>query len=227
MLDGRARLRTVPKGRADGERRDPWDPAWRRDAPAPESVADSFFCRNASEVARDLLGMRLVSNVGGAVEGVIVETEAYVGPEDPASHAAERIGRTERNEAMFGEPGTFYVYRSHGIHHCVNVVTDRPGFPSAVLIRALEPRSGLELMMARRGREDRLCAGPGNLARALGITMSLNGVACSASILRLRKGWAVPEEALGISTRIGISRGKELPLRFFVRGHEAVKPPRW
>ncbi len=103
-------------------------------------------------------------------EGVIVETEAYVGPHDPASHAATRIGKTERNKTMFGPPGHAYVYRSYGIHWCLNVVTEEVGFPAAVLIRALDPIVGVEEMRERRGGTAPLCAGPGRLTQALGVS---------------------------------------------------------
>ena len=118
----------------------------RRDALGLE-----FYARPAESVARDLLGMVLVSTIGGSeVRGRIVETEAYVGPHDDASHAAARIGRTARNEAMYGEPGVAYVYRIYGVHWCLNAVTDVADFPAAVLIRALEPIRGISLMRRRR-----------------------------------------------------------------------------
>jgi len=124
----------------------------------------------------------LVSEVDGVrTSGRIVETEAYTGPHDPASHAAERIGRTTRNAAMFGAPGIAYVYRSYGVHWCLNAVTDEPGFPAAVLIRALQPLAGIAPMRERRqvrGRppaDRELCSGPGRLTEALGITGALDG----------------------------------------------------
>ncbi len=174
--------------------------------------------RGAAEVAPDLLGCYLATSFpDGDTVGRIVEVEAYTGPEDPASHAAERIGRTSRNAAMFGPPGTAYVYRSYGIHWCVNVVTSVVGNPAAVLIRALEPTEGLELMRARREGRPELCSGPGRLAAALGIHGDLDGHDLARPPLRLLPGDLSPGEEIGISPRIGISRATDRPLRFFIR----------
>ena len=163
---------------------------------------------------------------GRTTSGVIVETEAYLGPHDPASHARASVGRTARNSAMFGERGTLYVYLSHGIHHCANVVTGEVGDPAAVLIRALEPLEGLGVMAARRGRDADLCNGPGRLAQALGIAIRHNGHRLSRPPVRLLAGRLVPDSEVGTSGRIGVSRATEWPLRFFLRGHPAVKLPR-
>lgn len=159
--------------------------------------------------------------------GVIVETEAYLGLEDPASHAHASRGRTPRNDAMFAGLGTLYVYISYGIHHCVNVVTGEAGDPSAVLVRALEPSTGLDTMARRRGRSRDLCNGPGRLAQALGITMRHNYHDLARPPVRLVKGTPVTDPDVGSSGRIGVSRARDRPLRFFVRGHPAVKAPRW
>ncbi|NNF11823.1 MAG: DNA-3-methyladenine glycosylase, partial [Gemmatimonadetes bacterium] len=135
-------------------------------------VAVEFYSRAAAEVARDLLGTCLVSTVGGddkVCAGVVVETEAYGGPEDPASHAATATGITDRNRAMYGPPGRAYVYRSYGVHWCLNVVTGRDGQGEAVLLRGLLPVHGLDVMLERRGRRP-LAEGPGRLARAMGVT---------------------------------------------------------
>lgn len=167
--------------------------------------------------------MLLVSDLGGArTSGVIVEVEAYVGPEDPASHARASVGRTERNASMFGRPGIAYVYRSYGIHWCMNVVTGEVEDPVAVLVRALDPLDGREVMSRRRGRETDLCSGPGRLTEALGITGSQDGHDLSDDPLFLRPGWSVPETAVGTSGRIGIRRAADWPLRFYVRGHPSV-----
>ncbi|NNM33293.1 MAG: DNA-3-methyladenine glycosylase [Gemmatimonadetes bacterium] len=183
--------------------------------------------RPADRVARTLLGYVLSTNVGGVrAAGRIVETEAYVGPHDPASHAAERTGRTRRNRAMFGPAGTLYVYLSYGMHVCANVVTGRAGYPAAVLIRALEPLDGHAEMARRRGRNSDLCSGPGRLCEALGVRLEDDGTPLNGGPVRLEEGpLPVPEE-IGASRRIGISRGADLPLRFYLRGHPAVKPPR-
>ena len=180
-----------------------------------------------AEAARQLLGAVLSSTVSGRnASGVIVEAEAYLGPHDPASHARASVGRTARNSAMFGERGTLYVYLSHGIHHCANVVTGEAGDPAAVLIRALEPLDGLDAMTARRRRDKDLCNGPGRLAQALGITLRHNGHPLDRPPIRLLAGRCFPDSQVGTSARIGVSQAAEWPLRFFVKGHPDVKLPR-
>lgn len=179
--------------------------------------------RPADVVARDLLGTRLISTVGGmATAGIVVETEAYLGASDPASHAAERIGRTRRNESMFGPPGVAYVYLIYGMHWCVNVVTGATGVPSAVLIRALEPVEGTETMRERRGRDAALCTGPARLCQALGITGELDGHSLSGPPLELRPGWSVPDRHVSRSGRVGVCQAADWPLRFYVRGHPSI-----
>ena len=172
------------------------------------------------EVARDLLGATLlVDGVGGA----IVETEAYAA-HDPASHSYR--GRTSLNAAMFGPPGTLYVYRSYGIHWCANVVCGEEGLGSAVLLRALEPTHGLETMRARRGLHDpfRLCSGPGSLTQALGITREHDGLPLDRPPFDLE-----PREGaldLVASPRIGITRAADLPWRYSLRSSPFVSRPR-
>jgi DNA-3-methyladenine glycosylase len=174
-------------------------------------------------VAQDLLGCHLVSEVEGVVtEGRIVETEAYGGPEDPASHAAVRSGRTPRNDPMFGPPGTAYLYLSHGVHWCFNVVTGREGEAQAVLIRALEPLVGLEVMAGRRGGRKPLARGPGRLAQALGLDGSLNRHPLQRAPVLLLGGDAVDPAMVASSGRIGIRRARERPLRFYLRDHTCV-----
>lgn len=175
----------------------------------------TFFDRHAVEVARDLIGAEfLVTGTGG----VIVETEAYM-PDDPASHSFR--GKTARNAPMFGEPGTAYVYRSYGLHWCMNVVC-RPG--SAVLLRALEPTCGLAFMSERRGVTDPrlLASGPGRLCQALGISATLNGRCLSAHPFSLRPGG--PADIV-TGTRIGISRAKDHPWRFGLAGSRFLSRP--
>ncbi|MDX1568225.1 MAG: DNA-3-methyladenine glycosylase [Longimicrobiales bacterium] len=190
----------------------------------PEDRLDrSFYGRPAEDVAPDLLGTLLVSDLGGArTSGVIVETEAYVGAGDPASHARESVGRTARNESMFGAPGIAYVYRSYGIHWCLNVVTGEVDRPVAVLIRALDPLEGREIMEERRGRSTELCAGPGRLTQALGITGEHDGHDLSKEPLVLRSGWSVSDDRIGVSGRIGIRKARDWPLRFYLRNHPSV-----
>jgi DNA-3-methyladenine glycosylase len=160
--------------------------------------------------------------------GEVVETEAYTGPEDEASHAHARVGRTPRNAVMFGLPGVAYVYRSYGIHWCLNAVTGALDFPAAVLIRALRPLEGLDAMRERRpGRPDvELMRGPGKLCRALGVDGALNGVPLDRSPLWLEAGEAVPDSAVARGPRIGISRAMEEPLRFWIRGSVWVSATR-
>lgn len=188
-------------------------------------LGPTFFARPSVEVAPALLGKVLVSTVDGrTAAGRIVETEAYLGPDDPSSHAAARIGRTRRNESMFGAPGIAYVYRIYGVHWCLNAVTDRVDFPGAVLIRALEPLDGAGVMRERRGGvPDRaLTSGPGKLAAALGITGSLDGHPLDAAPLLIASGEAVPTDEIEVGPRIGISRAADWPLRFCVRRNPHV-----
>ncbi|MBW3552241.1 MAG: DNA-3-methyladenine glycosylase [Gemmatimonadetes bacterium] len=193
-------------------------------APLPAA----FFARPSREVALDLLGKVVLSSLGGeTTAGRIVETEAYIGPDDPASHAAERIGRTTRNATMFGAPGLAYVYLSYGIHWCLNAVTDREGHPGAVLIRALEPLSGLETMRARRGTTDReLGRGPGRLTQALGITGALDGHALQDPPLSFHAAPPLFPEQIEAGPRVGITRAVDWPLRFMVMNSPWVSGPR-
>ncbi len=188
-------------------------------------LTESFFLRPTVEVARDLIGRLLVAcnEEGEPLIGRIVETEAY-GPDDPASHAYRGPRRT--NAAMFGRPGLLYVYRSHGIHFCANVVTQPEGVGEAVLLRALQPLAGLESMRERRGPvpETRLCAGPGCLCRAFGIGMEHNGADLQSGPLRLFAGDGVPLE-VAATPRIGISRAVERPWRFVARGSPYLSRP--
>jgi len=182
----------------------------------------AFFERDSPTVARELLGFALVRNLKGKrLSGTIVETEAYRGRRDPASHAYR--GMTKRNEVMFGPAGHAYVYFTMGMHHCLNVTTEPTRSPAAVLSRALEPVEGVELMQRNRGVKDihRLATGPGNLTKALGIGSEMNGEDMITShTLFLEKG--KPNSEVGISSRVGISRGVSSKWRFFVRGNPSV-----
>jgi len=194
-----------------------------------KSLSGAFLHRSAPEVARDLLGAILVSTIDGVrTSGRIVETEAYLGPDDPASHAATRSGRTVRNSPMFGPGGTTYVYLIYGMHWCFNVVTGDTDDPQAVLIRALEPLEGQGNMARRRSRSRNLTDGPGRLCQALGITGELNGHLLSRPPLRLLPGIEVPDSAVGTSGRIGIREARDWPLRYYVAHHQSVsvaRPP--
>jgi len=198
-------------------------PAPWSDTPGRGTFDPAFFDRPAKSVAPDLLGARLVSTVDGRrATGIIVEVEAYTGPDDPASHAAARIGRTRRNAPMFGPPGTAYVYLSYGVHWCLNVVTGAIGDPCAVLLRAVDPIEGLGVMAARRGRERDLASGPGRVGQAFGVTDALNMHDLSSSPLRLLPGWPTPPGSIEVSPRVGVSRAQHWPLRFSVRGNASV-----
>lgn len=187
-----------------------------------------FFARDTLEVARDLLGRRLVRSLEGRrLSGRIVETEAYIGEADEASHASP--GLTKRNASMYGPPGHAYVYLIYGMYHCFNVVTGQRGFPAAVLVRALEPGEGLEAMRDRRdGRPDeQLTSGPGRLCEALAIDLQFDGVdLCSPEAsLFLEVGDSVPEEGVTNGPRVNV-RGDEaavsVPWRFYVKGNRYV-----
>ncbi len=187
----------------------------------PPPLPLSFYDRPADVVAREMLGALIVSEVGGRrVAGEIVETEAYTGPDDEASHAHSRFGRTERNDPMFGRAGTAYVYLIYGMHWCINVVTGEEDFPAAVLIRAARPVEGIELARERRpGRpDDELMRGPGNLARALAIDRAQNRGLVSGPPLWFAPGAPIPDSDVVAGPRIGIKRAVDAPLRFWVRG---------
>jgi DNA-3-methyladenine glycosylase len=179
-----------------------------------------FFERPSEAVARALLGAIVVSRVRGVVTaGRIVETEAYLGRDDPASHGY-RLRRHAQNQALYGAAGSWYVYRSYGVHWCANLVCHPPGFGAAVLLRALEPLEGLPGMQRRRGAAlaGALCSGPGKLCQALGITRLLDGTAMRRSSVRIfapRAGW---REDIVVTPRIGISKAADWPLRFVVDG---------
>jgi DNA-3-methyladenine glycosylase len=182
-------------------------------------IRKGFFARSVHEVAPDLIGVTLlVDGVGGR----IVEVEAY-DQEDPASHGY--AGRTGRNAAMFGPPGHAYVYRSYGIHWCLNLVCGEEGTAEAVLVRALEPTEGLDEQRNRRRIDDVrvLCAGPGRLCQALGITRDHDGLPLDEAPFRLDERSGVPEIVTG--PRIGITRATELSWRYALAGSRFVSRP--
>jgi DNA-3-methyladenine glycosylase len=191
----------------------------------------SFYARPTLDVARELLGKVLVHRTpAGTTAGRIVEVEAYIGEDDPACHAAP--GRTARNAPLYGPPGVAYVYLNYGLHYLVNAVTEADGWPAAVLIRALEPVEGLELMRRRRARakwrrgkpppaDHDLCRGPGNLTAALGITLKQNLLPLTRPPLTIEdRGDRVEEVAW--SPRVGIRVGTERLWRCTVPGSSAV-----
>lgn len=183
----------------------------------------SFYDRPTEEVARELLGAVLEHRTAeGVVRGRIVETEAYLGPDDPACHAA--AGLTERTRTLHGPPGRAYVYFVYGMHWCFNAVTREEGHGSAVLIRALEPISGLEQMRRRREvrRDVDLTSGPARLCDALGIDRAQNGVRLDRGPLRILDGVKVPDEDVVVTPRIGIRKAADWPLRFLVKGNRFV-----
>jgi DNA-3-methyladenine glycosylase len=192
----------------------------------PEPLDQAFFARPVAEVAPDLVGCTLVLD---GVGGVIVEVERYQ-DDDPASHSFR--GPTPRAAVMFGPPGYLYVYRSHGIHWCMNLVCEPEGRGAAALVRALAPTVGLERMRERRGGvADRLlCAGPGRLAQALGVDGSMNGSPVAADLGGARRGRlallarTAPAPVLACP-RIGISRAAERPWRFVLAGSPHLSRP--
>jgi DNA-3-methyladenine glycosylase len=186
------------------------------------ALPGAFYDRPVLEVARDLVGCTL-SHAGAS--GVIVETEAYHESE-PACHA--HVGLTPRTHVLFGRPGTAYVYRSYGIHALVNAVCEPAGVGAAVLIRALEPLCGVDLMRARRGvsAAEALCSGPGKLTRALGIELTENGTDLVAGPIAVGPppaGWE--DVPLTVGPRVGITKAPELPWRFCALGSRSVSRP--
>lgn len=190
-----------------------------------------FYARPTLEVARDLIGKVLVCrSCQGTTAGRIVEAEAYIGEDDPACHAA--VGRTARNAPLYGRPGRAYVYLNYGLHHLVNAVTEAEGHPSAVLIRALEPLEGLPLMRRRRSRapwragkpavaDHELCRGPGNLTRALGITIDDNLRPLTRGALTIHDRGIAPG-LIAWDSRIGIRVGTDRAWRATLAGHCSV-----
>jgi len=185
----------------------------------------SFYGRPTLQVARELIGARLVRILGGVkLVGIISETEAYISEKDLACHA--KAGRTARTAVMFGEPGHAYVYFTYGNHWMLNVVTEREGFPAAVLIRAIQPIEGVEIMSARRSGRDTF--GPGKLTQAMGITKSENGVDLTGttSSLWIEAGQVIPNKNVTKSPRVGLNNTPEpwlsKPWRFKVKDWKII-----
>jgi DNA-3-methyladenine glycosylase len=187
--------------------------------PPGKRLKRAFFARSVHEVAPDLIGATLLMN---GVGGIIVEVEAYHHT-DPAAHSYR--GPTPRNQVMFGPPGFAYVYRSYGIHWCVNFVCEEKGTASAVLIRALEPTHGIALMRRRRHVENvrALCSGPGKLTEALAITIAHNALPLDRSPIALHARTGDVEIAAGV--RIGITKAVELPWRYGMKGSKFLSKP--
>jgi DNA-3-methyladenine glycosylase len=187
-----------------------------------------FYDQPTVQVAQRLLGTFLVHrHPDGITAGKIVETEAYVGPEDKASHASR--GRTLRNAVMFGPAGFAYVYLIYGLHHCLNVVTEGQDYPAAVLIRAVEPVAGLELMRARRGLADvrLLTNGPGKVCQAFAIDRSLNGTDMCGETLYIEDRGDLPSDIVA-ARRVGVDYAgpwRDKPWRFYIAKHAGVSKP--
>lgn len=194
----------------------------------------TFYDRKTTIVAQELLGCYLVhSTTQGTTAGRIVETEAYL-CNDPACHAAR--GKTPRNEVMFGPSGKAYVYFTYGMYFCFNTVTQNPGIGEAVLIRALEPALGIPLMQKRRGLTElkQLCSGPAKLVIASGINKSHNGIDLTSSnsplqilsseefFKKYRRSHLMSQHEIHTTTRIGITKATDLPLRFYIKGNEFI-----
>ena len=179
----------------------------------------AFYARPTVEVARDLLGKVLVH---GRAAGIIVETEAYLGGDDLAAHSAR--GLTERTRVIFGEPGHAYVYFIYGMYECLNLVAEPEGAPGCVLVRALEPVAGIEIMRRRRGgrKDEEIASGPGKLTVAMAITRAHNGADVTRGPLVAREPAAPRRLEIAVTPRIGITRSAGLPLRFLVPGSRFV-----
>lgn len=171
----------------------------------------AIWKENVFSLAKRLLGSLIRTTVDGIpTEVMLNEVEAYAGADDPASHAY--TGGTPRTASLFGPPGTLYVYRSYGIHWCMNVVTGEPGLPHAVLLRGGTPTEGLEAMVERRGRSDHLTDGPGKLCQALGVTGAMDGSSVVDGPLRLE--WRVPRTEINSTPRIGLTRAADRLWRY-------------
>src|SRR4051794_7053743 len=182
--------------------------------PAPEILPRKFYARSTVEVAKDLLGKELVH---GKTAGIIVETEAYLGGDDLASHSARGI--TDRTRVIFGPPGHVYMYLIYGIYQCLNIVAEPAGQPGCVLIRAIEPTAGIESMKERRPaakRKEALANGPGKLTLAFGITRNFYGADITRGPLLIQRRVKEPAFRIKTTPRIGITHCADRPLRFII-----------
>jgi len=188
--------------------------------PGLETLSRQFYSRSTVEVAKDLLGKVLVH---GETSGIIVETEAYPGGDDLASHSARGI--TDRTRVIFGAPGHAYVYLIYGVYQCLNIIAEPAGQPGCVLIRAIEPTSGIEIMKRRRPaakRTESLTNGPGKLTLALGITRDHYGVDVTTGPLLVQRQPRLPRFEIKTTPRIGITHCADRPLRFLIKDNPFV-----
>jgi DNA-3-methyladenine glycosylase len=192
----------------------------------PPPLPAAYYHAPTLDLARDLLGKTLWRRTAeGAVAGIIVETEAYISAIDPASHNYRKP--SPRSQTMFGPPGHAYIYFTYGMHYCLNVVTEPEGTSAAILIRALQPMYGTDLVVARcptTARRD-LCRGPGRVCRALALTLADDGTDLTGADLWISAISDLPPFEIGTSLRIGISQGVDLPWRFFIQGNASVSGP--
>lgn len=185
-------------------------------------LTKAFFKKDTLQIAKALLGCYLINRVKeGKTMGKIIETEAYL-KNDPASHSFN--GQTKRNKSMFGPAGKAYVYLTYGMYNCFNVVTEKEGIGEAVLIRALEPIEGIDLMKKRRNTDNlrQLCSGPAKLVMAMGINKAHNGIDLIDGELRLLRGNKIIDGDIIQTSRIGLSKGKNLPYRFYIKDNQFV-----
>ena len=181
-----------------------------------------FFEKPTLKVAKELLGKYLVVKKRGKLaSGKIVETEAYIGKKDPASHAYR--GVTPRTKLMYGKPGYAYIYLTYGMYYCLNFITEKEGFPAAILVRAVEPKEGLDLMIKRRKikKIENLTNGPGRLCKAFGLDKSLNGADICSDVIWIEDRGENPEKITSAS-RIGIKVGKDKKWRFYIEENRFV-----
>lgn len=187
-----------------------------------KEITKSFFARDTATVAEELLGCFLIHNTPkGPIGGHIVETEAYLGYSDPACHSCK--GRTKRNEVMFLGSGLVYIYLIYGLYYCLNFTTASKDKPEAVLIRAIEPVTGIEMMQSNRNKTATrdLCSGPGKLAQALAVDEILNGTKVGEKVT-ITAGIGIFKNQIVRTTRIGISQAADFPLRFYIKNNPFI-----